>query len=351
MPEGGEFRLCNTICEPTSERQNALKRLVEQDHVDLILAIGGRKSSNTARLAEIGHALGVRSHHIERPEEIDDAWLADVDVVGVTAGASTPDDVIEAVVAELGRRGYAPPAGRHPPHRPGLRAGVLRRAGCWLLAAGCRLRPFIRLADSPTPAEDCAAPHHLGWFLALPGAEARGHPWPARRTSPVLRGGRVLLSPVIPPARLSCQSHSRRQDGRRNRCRIRSNSSSLNSPPAYRRSRISSALGSGNDRRSRSAGSAGPRRATVTRTQTEEDRQGDHHDPTEPHPPSPAIAHAPHPAPAVTHSPATSRDSVPGRRRLGTSPIPASATRRALSYQPTRCNRDPSNELRIANSY
>ena len=58
MPEGGEFRLCNTICEPTSERQNALKRLVEQDQVDLILAIGGRKSSNTARLAEVGQALG-----------------------------------------------------------------------------------------------------------------------------------------------------------------------------------------------------------------------------------------------------------------------------------------------------
>ena len=56
MPEGGEFRLCNTICEPTSERQNALKRLVEQDQVDVILAIGGRKSSNTARLAEVGQS-------------------------------------------------------------------------------------------------------------------------------------------------------------------------------------------------------------------------------------------------------------------------------------------------------
>jgi 4-hydroxy-3-methylbut-2-enyl diphosphate reductase len=111
MPEGGEFRLCNTICEPTSERQNALKRLVEQDHVGLILAIGGRKSSNTARLAEVGNALGVRSYHIERPDEIDDNWLKGVEVVGVTAGASTPDDVIESVVAELGRRGYAPPEG------------------------------------------------------------------------------------------------------------------------------------------------------------------------------------------------------------------------------------------------
>ena len=118
MPEGGEFRLCNTICEPTSERQNALKRLVEQDHVDLILAIGGRKSSNTARLAEIAARLGVRSHHIERPEEIDDAWLVDVAVVGVTAGASTPDDVIESVVAELDRRGYAPPEGGIRPTDP-----------------------------------------------------------------------------------------------------------------------------------------------------------------------------------------------------------------------------------------
>jgi 4-hydroxy-3-methylbut-2-enyl diphosphate reductase len=109
MPEGGEFRLCNTICEPTSERQNALKRLVEQDQVDLILAIGGRKSSNTARLAEVGKALGVPSYHIERSEDIDDAWLASADIIGVTAGASTPDDVIEAVVADLSRRGYSPP--------------------------------------------------------------------------------------------------------------------------------------------------------------------------------------------------------------------------------------------------
>jgi len=111
VPEGGEFRLCNTICEPTSERQNALKRLVERDQVDLILAIGGKKSSNTARLAEVGNLMGVTSYHIERPEEIDESWLEGVETVGVTAGASTPDDVIEEVVAELARRGYAPPPG------------------------------------------------------------------------------------------------------------------------------------------------------------------------------------------------------------------------------------------------
>ena len=124
LPEGGEFRLCNTICEPTSERQNALKRLVEQDSVDCILAIGGRNSTNTARQAEVGRSTPCRSslprtgrsqggpsYPIERPDAIDDAWLEGVHVVGVTAGASTPDDVIEEVVAALASRGYAPPAG------------------------------------------------------------------------------------------------------------------------------------------------------------------------------------------------------------------------------------------------
>jgi 4-hydroxy-3-methylbut-2-enyl diphosphate reductase len=106
-PEGGEIRICNTICEPTSERQNALKKLAGQ--VDLILAIGGRKSSNTARLAEVGNLMGVPSYHIERAEEIDDAWLANVETVGITAGASTPDDVIRAVVDYLTGKGFAAP--------------------------------------------------------------------------------------------------------------------------------------------------------------------------------------------------------------------------------------------------
>ena len=111
VPEGGEFRLCNTICEPTSERQNALRRLATEDNVDLILAIGGRKSSNTARLAEVGNSMGVTSYHIERAEDIEQAWLDQANVVGITAGASTPDDVIEDIVAYLAERGYEPPEG------------------------------------------------------------------------------------------------------------------------------------------------------------------------------------------------------------------------------------------------
>ena len=111
VPEGGEFRLCNTICEPTSERQNALKRLIEEDDCDLILAIGGKKSSNTARLAEVGNKMGVRSFHIERPEDIQSEWLESASTVGITAGASTPDDVIRDVVDALVARGFAAPEG------------------------------------------------------------------------------------------------------------------------------------------------------------------------------------------------------------------------------------------------
>jgi 4-hydroxy-3-methylbut-2-en-1-yl diphosphate reductase len=118
VPEGGEFRLCNTICEPTTERQNALKQLANDAH--LILAIGGKKSSNTARLADVGNQMGVPSYHIERPEDIEDEWLAAVGNgnVGITAGASTPDDVIEQVVDHLVARGFTPPEGGIRPVDP-----------------------------------------------------------------------------------------------------------------------------------------------------------------------------------------------------------------------------------------
>lgn len=118
IPEGGEFRLCNTICEPTTERQNALKELTSQTH--LILAIGGKKSSNTARLADVGNQEGVQSYHIESQDDIDPAWLETVGDgnIGITAGASTPDDVIEEVVEYLVERGYTPPEGGIRPVDP-----------------------------------------------------------------------------------------------------------------------------------------------------------------------------------------------------------------------------------------
>ncbi len=117
VPLGGEFRLCNTICEPTTNRQESLKRLV--DEVDVILAIGGKKSSNTARLADVGNQRGVPSYHIESEAEIQADWLEGATNVGVTAGASTPDDVIEQVVRYLADTfGFTPPEGGIRPHDP-----------------------------------------------------------------------------------------------------------------------------------------------------------------------------------------------------------------------------------------
>jgi 4-hydroxy-3-methylbut-2-enyl diphosphate reductase len=86
----------------------------------VILAIGGKKSSNTARLADVGNQMGVPSYHIERPEDIQQEWLdaAGHGNVGITAGASTPDDVIEEVVNYLVVRGYNAPEGGIRPVDP-----------------------------------------------------------------------------------------------------------------------------------------------------------------------------------------------------------------------------------------
>jgi 4-hydroxy-3-methylbut-2-en-1-yl diphosphate reductase len=105
--EGGEIRICNTICAPTTERQNALERLSQE--VDVILVIGGRKSSNTARLAEVGRRHGVEAYHIESEADIEEAWLSNVRNIGITAGASTPDYVIEGVIDDLALRGFQRP--------------------------------------------------------------------------------------------------------------------------------------------------------------------------------------------------------------------------------------------------
>lgn len=91
----------DTICFATRQRQDAAAQLAHQ--VDAIVVIGGRNSSNTTRLASICRAACPRTHHIEGAEEIDSAWFDGCATVGVTAGASTPEDQIEAVVSYLER--------------------------------------------------------------------------------------------------------------------------------------------------------------------------------------------------------------------------------------------------------
>ena len=96
---GVQLLVKNTICFATRQRQEAAAALAGE--VDAMVVIGGRNSSNTTRLADICAAACSHTHHVESPDEIDPAWLAGCAVVGVTAGASTPEEQIEAVAALL----------------------------------------------------------------------------------------------------------------------------------------------------------------------------------------------------------------------------------------------------------
>ena len=69
--------------------------------VQLMIVVGGRESANTRHLAVVARECGVETYHIETADEIDAAWLQGKEKVGVTAGASTPDFIIDEVVARL----------------------------------------------------------------------------------------------------------------------------------------------------------------------------------------------------------------------------------------------------------
>lgn len=92
----------DTVCIATQERQQAAAQLARR--VELMLVVGGHNSGNTTRLAEICGPLCARVHHIETPDEIEPSWLTGVAHVGITAGASTPQSHIDAVVAHVRER-------------------------------------------------------------------------------------------------------------------------------------------------------------------------------------------------------------------------------------------------------
>jgi 4-hydroxy-3-methylbut-2-enyl diphosphate reductase len=94
-----ELRIINTICEVTTRRQQAALELAGR--VDLMLVIGGRHSANTRHLAESCAAAGVETHHVETAAELDSAWLINRRRIGVIAGTSTPDQVIDEVISKL----------------------------------------------------------------------------------------------------------------------------------------------------------------------------------------------------------------------------------------------------------
>jgi len=101
-----EVRLVDTVCQPTKQRQHAAVELAHQCSV--VVVVGGAQSNNTRELVATCQRPGVRVHHVETVADLRPEWFEAADTVGLTAGTSTPDEVIEAV--ELRLREWAVPA-------------------------------------------------------------------------------------------------------------------------------------------------------------------------------------------------------------------------------------------------
>lgn len=93
----------SSICYATTNRQLALGQIC--DETDLVLVVGDPMSSNSNRLREIGARKDIPSYLINNEDEIDPAWLEGVKVIGLTAGASTPEDVVSRIIDRLHKLG------------------------------------------------------------------------------------------------------------------------------------------------------------------------------------------------------------------------------------------------------
>ena len=93
----------NDICYATQNRQSAVRELAKI--ADVILVVGAKNSSNSNRLCEIGVEAGVPSYLIADGSELDAAWVRAASVVGITAGASAPEELVDNVIAALRRLG------------------------------------------------------------------------------------------------------------------------------------------------------------------------------------------------------------------------------------------------------
>ena len=94
-----DLRFVNTICFPTKRNQQQLKDLSEK--CDVIVVIGSFTSANSKRLTQLAEERNDRSYQVTCADDLNPEWFDDSDVVGITAGASTPDNIIEDVTAKI----------------------------------------------------------------------------------------------------------------------------------------------------------------------------------------------------------------------------------------------------------
>ncbi|HLJ67140.1 MAG TPA: 4-hydroxy-3-methylbut-2-enyl diphosphate reductase [Chloroflexota bacterium] len=108
VARGVEVRVINTICRPTKDRQRAVRELARD--VEVVIAIGGWASANTRKLVQAASEEGAAAYQVERPAELRPEWFEGVERVGITAGASTPDSVIDEVEVAIRAFGALQPA-------------------------------------------------------------------------------------------------------------------------------------------------------------------------------------------------------------------------------------------------
>jgi 4-hydroxy-3-methylbut-2-enyl diphosphate reductase len=94
-----EVRFIDTVCQPTKQRQNAAVELAQK--CDVVIVIGGAHSNNTHELVKTCSRFCERVHHVQTARDLRDAWFCENDIIGITAGTSTPDSVIDAVEQAL----------------------------------------------------------------------------------------------------------------------------------------------------------------------------------------------------------------------------------------------------------
>lgn len=99
LPRVSELRVINTICAATQERQSSAEKLAQR--ADVMVVVGGKNSGNTRRLVQICASACMHTYHIEQASELQASWFKDAELIGVTAGASTPAAHIERTVATL----------------------------------------------------------------------------------------------------------------------------------------------------------------------------------------------------------------------------------------------------------
>jgi 4-hydroxy-3-methylbut-2-enyl diphosphate reductase len=94
-----EVRCFDTVCKPTKERQSAAIEMASQ--ADVVIVVGGRSSNNTRQLVQTCSRYCARVHHVQTDADVRAEWFDAAEVVGLTAGTSTPDDVIDRVEARI----------------------------------------------------------------------------------------------------------------------------------------------------------------------------------------------------------------------------------------------------------